>query len=106
MEDNKSYTNLDVWKKSRKLTNSIYSLTKNYPKEETYGLTSQIRRCTISIPSNIAEGCGRNSPKDSIQFFHIARGSLYELESQLYISFDQNYITENNLNESLYLITE
>ena len=106
MEDDKSYINLDVWKKSRKLTNSIYNSTKNYPKEETYGLTSQIRKCAISIPSNIAEGCGRNFPKDSIQFFHIARGSLYELEAQLYISLDQNYITENDLNENIYLITD
>lgn len=106
MEDKKSYTNLDVWKKSRKLTNSIYNLTRTYPKEETYGLTSQIRRCAVSIPSNIAEGCGRNSAKDSMQFFHIARGSLYELETQLYISLDQNYIGENESKENLQLITD
>jgi four helix bundle protein len=106
MEDNKSYTNLDIWKKCRKLTNAIYSLTKRYPKEETYGLTSQIRRCAISIPSNIAEGCGRNFPKDSIQFFHIARGSLYELEAQLYLSLDQNYIKEDDFNENLNLIID
>lgn len=106
MEDNKSFTNLDVWKKSRKLTNSIYNLTKNYPKEEAYGLTSQIRRCVISIPSNIAEGCGRNTSKDSIQFFHIARGSLYELETHLHVSLDQNYLSENELNATLNLITD
>ncbi len=81
MEDIKSYTNLDVWKKSRSLVNSIYKLTEKYPKNELYGLTNQIRRCAVSIPSNIAEGCGRNYSKDSIQFFYIARGSLYELET-------------------------
>lgn len=106
MEDSKSYTSLDVWKKSRKLTSRIYSLTKKFPKDELYGLTNQIRRCAVSIPSNIAEGCGRSHPKESIHFFHIARGSLYELETQLYLSFDQNYITEVELNDSLLLIID
>jgi four helix bundle protein len=84
-----AYTDLEVWKTSRELVNWIYSSTKLFPKEEMYGLTQQMRRCAVSIPSNIAEGCGRNHPKDSIQFFHIARGSVYELETQLYLSFDQ-----------------
>jgi four helix bundle protein len=60
-----------------------------------------MRRCAISVPSNIAEGCGRNYPKDSIQFFHISRGSLYELETQLYLSFDLNYIDQTKLNQVL-----
>lgn len=106
MVDLKSYTNLDVWKKSRELTRSIYSLTEKYPKSELYGLTNQIRRCVVSVPSNIAEGCGRNYPKDSIQFFHIARGSLYELETHLYLSLDQKYITEEELNKHLELIID
>lgn len=101
METQKIYTDLDVWKVSRELVNWVYTLTKSFSKEELYGLTSQIRRCAISIPSNIAEGCGRNYPKDSVQFFHIARGSLYELETQLYLSFDQNYLGEKELNISL-----
>lgn len=93
------YRDLDVWKLSRKLVNSIYELTKSFPKEELYGLTNQIRRCAISIPSNIAEGCGRRTSKDTIQFLYISRGSLYELETQLFLALDQNFISETHLNE-------
>ena len=75
-------------------------LTKGYPKEERYGLISQMRRCAISIPSNMAEGCGRRTSTDTIQFLHIARGSLYELETQLFLSLDQSYINKNDM-ESL-----
>jgi four helix bundle protein len=84
----------------------VYNLTRNFPKEEMYGLTTQIRRCAISVPSNIAEGCGRNHVKDSVQFFYIAKGSMYELETQLYLSFDQKYITEAELENSLQLLTD
>ncbi len=97
----KRYTDLNVWKEARKLSKDIYSLTSVFPKEEQFGLINQMRRCAISVPSNIAEGCGRNYPKDSIQFFHISRGSLYELETQLYLSFDLNYIDQTKLNEVL-----
>lgn len=85
------YTDLDVWKKCKLLVNNIYELIKKFPKEELYSLTNQLRRCEISIPSNIAEGCGRQHVNDSLQFFYIARGSLYELETQLFLSRDQNY---------------
>jgi len=95
------YTNLDVWVESRKLTNGIYDSTKNYPKEEIFGLTNQIRRAAVSVPSNIAEGCGRNTAKATIQFLFIARGSLYELETQLYLSYDQRYINEKLFTELL-----
>lgn len=88
------YTNLDVWIEARKLTNLVYDSTKNYPKEEIFGLTNQIRRCAVSVPSNIAEGCGRNTSKEIIHFLYIARGSLYELETQLYLSADQKYLCE------------
>ena len=88
----KVYTELDVWKESRVLVKDIYSITKSFPKEETYGLINQLRRCAVSIPSNIAEGCGRRTAADTIQFLHISRGSLYELETQLYIALDLNYI--------------
>lgn len=93
------YRDLDVWRFSRKLVNSVYELTKGFPKEELYGLTNQIRRCAVSIPSNTAEGCGRRTSKDTIQFLYISRGSLYELETQLFLALDQNFISEEQLNE-------
>lgn len=89
MKKNMEYTSLEVWIESRKLTNLVYEKTKKYPKEELFGLTNQIRRCSVSIPSNIAEGCGRRIANDTIQFLHIAKGSLFELETQIYISLDQ-----------------
>ncbi len=92
------YTELDVWKKARLFASSIYLLTAKFPKDEIYGLTSQLRRCAISIPSNIAEGSGRNHIKETIHLLSIARGSLYELETQLYISKDVAIITEDQLN--------
>ena len=95
------YYNLDVWVESRLLLVKIYNLTKNFPKEEQFGLTSQIRRCSISVPSNIAEGCGRNTPKDTIRFLYIARGSLYELETQLFLSSDLGFIKKSELDDVL-----
>jgi len=79
----KTYKNLDSWKKSMQLVKVIYLTVKDFPKEELYGLTSQIKRAAVSIPANIAEGIGRNYKKDTIQFLHISRGSLYELETLL-----------------------
>ncbi|MFN0255339.1 four helix bundle protein [Pedobacter ureilyticus] len=100
-QEKKAYIDLEVWKEARALTNQVYVATKSFPKEEVFGLVSQMRRSAVSVPSNIAEGCGRNYPKDSIQFFFIARGSIYELETQLYISFDQHYIDEVTLKSIL-----
>ena len=97
----KKYTELNVWIESRRLTAEIYSVTKNFPKEEQYGLSNQMRRCAVSVPSNIAEGCGRNHKKDSLQFFYISRGSLYELETQLYLSNDLNFISPMELENLL-----
>ncbi len=88
------YTDLEVWQKSRDLTNSIYTISKSFPVDERFGLTNQMRRCAVSVPSNIAEGCGRSSFKETIRFLYIARGSLYELETQLYISQDQNFVNK------------
>ena len=102
-ESEKRYKDLNVWQEARKLSKNIYSLTSEFPKEEQFGLINQMRRCAISVPSNIAEGCGRNYPKDSIQFFYIARGSIYELETQLYLSFDLEYLEELKLNQLLTL---
>jgi len=75
------YTELDVWKRGKELAAIIYKLTADYPKAEQFGLVSQMRRCAVSVPSNIAEGCGRQHLKETIQFLNIARGSLFELET-------------------------
>ena len=79
------YIKLEVWLETRKLTSLIYDATRLFPKEELFGLTNQMRRCAVSVPSNIAEGCGRQTAKDTIRFLHISRGSLYELETQSYL---------------------
>lgn len=83
------------------LVNEIYSLTKKYPKEELYALTSQTKRAAVSIPANIAEGLGRQYKKDTIQFLHISRGSLYELETLLNIAVMTKIITEDEFNNVL-----
>lgn len=101
----KSFIELDVWKESRKLADQIYGLTKAFPREEVFGLTSKLRRCAVSIPSNIAEGNCRFKTKDTQHFLHISRGSLFELETQIYISFDQKYIKETILNTTIEQIT-
>jgi four helix bundle protein len=93
------YTDLDVWIEARKLTNILYTIAKLFPKEEIYGLTSQMRRCAVSVPSNIAEGCGRQTSKETIYFLHIARGSSFELETQCYLALDQKYLNETQFEE-------
>lgn len=95
--DKKNYIDLDVWKGARVLSKEVYLASSQFPSEEKFGLTSQIRRAVVSIPSNIAEGCGRSYPKDSIQFFYIARGSIYEVETPLYLAFDLDFISETYL---------
>ena len=82
----KSYKELIVWQKSIRLVKEVFILTDNFPKSELYGLTSQMRRAAISIPSNIAEGYGRKSPKEYAQFYSISYGSVLELETQLIIA--------------------
>jgi four helix bundle protein len=83
---NKSFRELVVWQKAMELTVAIYLLTKDYPREELFGLTNQLRRCAVSIPSNIAEGQGRISAGEFRQFLGIARGSVCELQTQLELS--------------------
>ena len=95
----KTHKDLEVWKNGITLVTDIYQITKNYPKEEVYGLTSQIRRAAVSIPSNIAEGAARNYEKEFIQFLYIAFGSLSELETQLIISMNLHYIEPNQFEE-------
>lgn len=100
------YKDLEVWKKSRNLAKSIIEVAELLPSKENFAMGFQIRKSAISIPSNIAEGCGRNTTKDTLQFLYIARGSLYELETQLILCFDFNYIFEEKLNELIEKITE
>ena len=95
------FTNLDVWKQARILVKMVYEAMSSFPREEMFGLQSQIKRSVISIPSNIAEGCGRNHLKETIQFLFIARGSAYELEAQLYLSCDLSFIKQEQLNTLL-----
>jgi four helix bundle protein len=95
------YTELEVWKQARALALLIYELTASFPKAEQFGLVSQMRRCVVSVPSNIAEGCGRQHIKETIQFLNIARGSLFELETQTYISKDLGFISEEQLITSI-----
>lgn len=89
------YKELDVWLQARTLVKYVYLLTSDFPKVEQFALTSQIRRSVISISSNIAEGCGRRTNGETIYFLHIARGSLYELETQLILAEDLDYLTDN-----------
>jgi len=92
----KSYKDLDVWKKSINLVKQVYSMTRSFPKEEMYGLTSQMRRCAVSIPSNIAEGKTRQHVNEYIQFLYIGLGSCAELESQIIIAKELGYLNNES----------
>ena len=96
-----NYKTLDAWKVSMELVKEIYILTKQFPKEELYGLTSQIRRSAVSIPTNIAEGLGRQYKKDTLQFFYVSRESIYELETLINIGLMANIISENDFERLL-----
>ncbi len=99
----KSLQDLQVWRKSHELTLAIYVATKEFPRDELFGVTSQIRRACASIPANIAEGCGRNSDNELRRFLEIAMGSASELEYHLLLSKDLSYISDSKhtqLNES------
>ncbi len=87
-----SFTDLYAWQEGHKLVIILYAVTKNFPKEEMFGLVSQMRRSAVSVTSNIAEGFSRNTIKDKIQFYCIAQGSLTELQSQLFIARDVGYL--------------
>jgi len=88
------FENLEVWKKSIILVKEVYDLVKFFPKEENYALSDQVRRCVVSVPSNIAEGSGRNSSKEFVQFLYIALGSINELETQLIIAKEVGYLKD------------
>ena len=98
------FKELEIWKKSRIFCVKIYSATSAFPSEEKFGLTNQLRRATVSIPSNIAEGSSRQSNKDFARFLEIAIGSAYEIETQLLIAFDLGYINQIKLDELCFNI--
>ncbi len=90
-----------IWQKGIEITEKVYLITNNFPQNELFSLTNQIRRASVSISSNIAEGFGRNSTKSYMNFLKISRGSLYELETQLIIADRLNYISDNELLKSI-----
>ena len=97
----RSYRDLEVWKLSIDFVKKVYQVTHNFPDSEKFGLINQIRRAAVSIPSNIAEGQGRNSTKEFKQFLAISLGSLAELETQLIIAKEIEYLTQNGLDALL-----
>jgi four helix bundle protein len=97
MNSIKSHKDLHIWRKGMDITESVYLLVKSFPKEEKDILINQMKRCALSIPSNIAEGFGRNSNRSFVYFLAIARGSLYELETQLLLAERFHYITDVKL---------
>lgn len=101
-----NFRNLKVWKTAFELVTEIYFETKSFPKEEVFGLTSQIKRSAVSIPSNIAEGCGRNTDKQLLHFLNIAQGSACELETQLLLAEQLNYIKREQCKELVSRLQE
>lgn len=97
----RNHRDLDVWKVSMELVRDVYALTREYPREELYALTSQVRRSAVSIPSNIAEGAARNSKREFTQFLYIALGSCAELETQLLIARDLGYASSEAIFQKL-----
>jgi four helix bundle protein len=96
-----NFKELKIWQMSREFVSDIYKVTRQLPPEEMFVLVSQMRRAAISIPSNISEGAGRMSDKDFMRFIDISSGSAFEVETQLYLCFDQNYLTGTELENYL-----
>jgi four helix bundle protein len=99
------FTDAEVWKQGHNLILQIYKFTRNFPKEELFGLTSQIRRAALSITANIAEGMGRKSYKDRVRFFYTSRGSLFEVENFCFVMRDLGYMRDEEFSK-LYLRIE
>lgn len=97
---------MDLWTVSRSNNLKVYSLTNKFPKEELYGLTSQLRRSIVSVSSNIAEGSGYDSDAQFLRFLNIAMGSLCEAEAQIYLAFDLKYINSDDLSKSEKYMTD
>lgn len=99
MKHERAHKKLDVWRESIALATVVYKITEAFPKSEIYGLASQMRRASVSVPSNIAEGAARFSSKEFAQFLNIAGGSLSELDTQIEIAFNLNYISAEQREE-------
>ncbi|WP_027138109.1 four helix bundle protein [Gaetbulibacter saemankumensis] len=101
----KSHKDLKVWLESMDLVVAVYRVTDSFPSSEIYGLTSQLRRAAVSVPSNIAEGAGRKGSKEFVRFLYIALGSLSEIETQIEIAFRLEYMSDlNTINERIYFV--
>ena len=101
-----NFRELKVWRLGIEMAKSIFQLTRNFPQEERYSLTSQLTRCSVSIPSNIAEGCGRKSNKELNQFLSISLGSAFELETQIILSFEFGYVSKEKSDILIIQVTE
>jgi len=106
MGEVKTYKDLLIWQKGIEIVKEVYLICKEIPNEELYGLQSQIKRSSVSIPSNIAEGWGRNYTKNYVQFLKYSRGSLLELETQIIIAKELNFISTSSFNKIQNLVTE
>jgi four helix bundle protein len=102
----RSFKDLQVWQKGYRLGLRVYQLTKSFPDQERFGITAQLRRCAVSVPSNIAEGYGRFATADYVRFLRIARGSLAELETQLMLSADLGYADRAAVNGVIEAVAE
>ena len=100
------FRNLKVWRQAHELTLRVYRLSAGFPSDERFGLTSQIRRCASSVPANIAEGCGRGTPRELLRFLRIASGSAHELEYFLILSRDLKFLSETDHEPAVDLLRE
>jgi four helix bundle protein len=100
-----NYKELKVWKEAMQLAKDAYLISAGFPQDEKFGLTSQVRRSAVSVPSNIAEGAGRKSDKEFLHYLSMASGSLYELETQLLLSVDFNYSSKEILEDCFSSVT-
>ncbi len=106
MSSKHNYKNLEVWKKARKLVKDVYVVTRKFPADERFGLTSQFRRAVVSISLNISEGSGRNTNKDFSHFIDIAFGSALEVENLIFLSYDLDFISQKVHDELVEKVTE
>ena len=95
----RDFKDLEIWKIARELNKLVYDVAKTFPRDEIYGLTNQLRRASVSVSSNIAEGCGRRTNKELVYFLHNAMGSLKEVESQIFLALDLGYLKEKSISD-------